>query len=111
MPSPIYSSDAYKGFQKYFNQVVSEAMKKAIATAREEDIEKFTNDAFKEFCMLYGGISVYIPLLKVERDSARCRLIAKEFNGKNHLELAKKYGVTIQTIYKTLERARKRKNA
>lgn len=111
MPAPIYSSDAYKGFQKYFNQVVSEAMKKAIATAREEDIEKFTNDAFKEFCMLYGGISVYIPMPKSDYLNARSKIIEKEFDGKNHLELARKYGISIQTVYKILERARKRKNA
>ncbi|KGQ48155.1 hypothetical protein JL04_08710, partial [Gallibacterium anatis] len=32
MPATIYSSDAYKGFQKYFSQVVSKAIKKALAS-------------------------------------------------------------------------------
>ncbi|WP_052121793.1 Mor transcription activator family protein [Gallibacterium genomosp. 2] len=111
MSAPIYSNDAYKGFQKHFSQVVSKAIKKALTSGREEEIDKFTNEALKEFCVLYGGISVYIPMRKAERDSARYRLIAEEFNGKNHLELANKYGVSIQSIYSYIKKARTHKNA
>ncbi len=107
----IYSTDTYKGFRKYFHQIVSEAALRAMKSAREEDIEKITDGAFKELCTLYGGLTIYIPFLRSDSYNARNKLIMQEFNGTNHLELARKYGVSLQTIYKCLEKARKNKNA
>lgn len=56
---------------------------------------------------LWGGQNVYIPravsLFATERD----RQIWHEFNGRNHAALAKKFGVSMQWIYKIVDRAQK----
>lgn len=51
-------------------------------------------------CLTWGGANLYIP-----KDARRrSRKIYEDFTGNNHNELALKYGVSITTIYKALER-------
>ena len=51
-----------------------------------------------------GGRQVYISLGAKVRADARNAAMRAEFNGGNHAELAAKYGLCIQTVYKILKR-------
>ena len=58
------------------------------------------------YCLAWGGQQVYIPKDRHRRAAMLCR----EFTGNNHVELARKYGLCIQTVYRILrqERANRR---
>lgn len=56
---------------------------------------------------VWGGQNVYFPMGLVWRVSMRDREIFNEFNGKNHHELARKFGVSVQWIYSVVKRVRK----
>ena len=56
---------------------------------------------------VWGGQNVYFPMGQVWRVSMRDREIFNEFNGKNHHELARKFGVSVQWIYSVVKRVRK----
>jgi Mor family transcriptional regulator len=45
-----------------------------------------------------GGEGIYIPKAEKVRRAARDRAIRAEFNGKNHRELARRYGLTVVWI-------------
>ena len=51
-----------------------------------------------EICKDYGGLQIYIPL---QSRYLRQKII-KEFNGRNHTELAKKYGLSVRQVYRIL---------
>ncbi|MDL2313352.1 hypothetical protein LJC36_00050 [Desulfovibrio sp. OttesenSCG-928-C14] len=48
----------------------------------------------------WGGQQVYIPMDSKRRAS----MMYEEFDGANHAELARKFGVCIQTVYKVIKR-------
>jgi Mor family transcriptional regulator len=52
---------------------------------------------------LYQGTGFYLPRLDRTLAKIRNQRIREEFNGANHKELAIKYGITTQWIYKILE--------
>jgi len=54
----------------------------------------------------WGGISVYFPKGTRMHQDRRVRKIWREFNGKNHEELARKYKYSTQWIYKVVKRMR-----
>ncbi|EYU13286.1 MULTISPECIES: Mor transcription activator family protein [Photorhabdus] len=56
---------------------------------------------------VWGGQNVYFPMGMVWKVSLRDREIFNEFNGKNHHDLARKFGVSIQWIYSVVKRIRK----
>ncbi len=60
----------------------------------------------QHFCDMYGGCQIYIPVGFVLKLSQRDRQIFAEFNGKNHSELAKKWGCSERTIYGVIRRVR-----
>jgi Mor family transcriptional regulator len=53
----------------------------------------------------YGGGQIYIPMDRARRNAE----IYREFTGDNHFELARKYRMTLNSIYKILrsEKARR----
>lgn len=59
----------------------------------------------------WGGLNVYMPkaleLFACERE----KQIYNEFNGTNHAALAKKYGLSVQWIYKIVKRVQKEETA
>ncbi|AWX15214.1 transcriptional regulator [Mergibacter septicus] len=59
----------------------------------------------------WGGSVVYIPRNLIFRLNERDRKIFNEFNGKNHRELAKKYGVSMQWVYTIIKRINKQEIA
>lgn len=46
---------------------------------------------------------IYFPKNLLGRVSERDMQIYKEFNGKNHVELARKYDLTVQHIYRIVK--------
>lgn len=54
----------------------------------------------------WGGQNIYFPMGQSLRLSHRDEQICGEFNGSNHSELARKYGVSLQWIYKIVKTAR-----
>ena len=55
----------------------------------------------------WGGQNVYFPMGMVWKVSQRDREIFLEFDGRNHHELARKFGVSLQWIYSVVKRVRK----
>jgi len=53
----------------------------------------------------WGGVQFYLPMDFLRRQA----MIYDEFDGSNHADLARKYGCSVQTVYKYLraERARR----
>ena len=56
---------------------------------------------------VWGGQNVYFPMGMVWKVSQRDRDIFQEFNGRNHHELARKFGVSVQWVYSVVKRVRK----
>lgn len=46
----------------------------------------------------WGGLNLYIPMCKAKDISARDLEIYDRFNGSNHQQLAREYGLSIQRI-------------
>ncbi len=95
-----------KGIE-YSTNVFIESVELSINKALEkgdtkEEIAKIFIETFAYYC---GGINFYIPknYARNIKNNARNRLIRKEFNGTNHQELAVKYGVSLQWIYKIVK--------
>ncbi len=57
---------------------------------------------------VWGGQNVYFPMGMVWKVSQRDREIFREFNGRNHHELARKFGVSLQWVYSVVKRVRKK---
>jgi Mor family transcriptional regulator len=55
----------------------------------------------------WGGQNVYFPMGQAVRLSCRDRQIFNEFTGTNHSDLARRYGVSLQWIYKIVKAVRK----
>lgn len=65
---------------------------------------------FVELCYSLGGIALYIPKFERVSGAARDRLIVKEFNGGNYIELAKKYDLTEAWVRQIVAKDRWEKN-
>jgi Mor family transcriptional regulator len=53
----------------------------------------------------HGGGHVYIPIDKARRDAA----LYADFSGDNHYELARRYHMAVNTVYKILRREKARR--
>ncbi|NAI60541.1 DNA-binding protein, partial [Escherichia coli] len=56
---------------------------------------------------VWGGQNVYFPMGMVWKVSQRDQEIFREFNGRNHHELARNFGVSLQWVYSVVKRVRK----
>lgn len=56
---------------------------------------------------VWGGQSVYFPMGTLWLISQRDHDIFNDFNGRNHHDLARKYGVSLQWVYSVIKRVRK----
>lgn len=56
---------------------------------------------------IWGGQNVYFPMGMAWKVNQRDLEIFREFNGRNHHELARKFGVSLQWIYSVVKRVRK----
>jgi len=57
----------------------------------------------------FGGEMIYIPLGMPHERQQRNAEIARQFNGRNHAELAHQYGVSVKAIYSILSSHRARR--
>lgn len=61
-------------------------------------------EGFVELCFYMSGTTLYIPKLDRIVSPARDRLLAREFNGGNYAELAKKYDITENWVRQVINR-------
>jgi len=59
----------------------------------------------------WGGQNIYFPMGLSYKLSQRDRQIYDDFTGANHSELARKYGVSLQWIYKIVKTVRQEEMA
>lgn len=85
-----------------FIESLSLSIKKALE--KGGTIEDMTEIALKEISFLNSGINIYFPkTIKVRMRSDEIKQgIIKDFNGNNHNQLAVKYDVSVQWVYKVL---------
>ena len=76
--------------------LLDEAQRKAVAAEASRRLADYLS-------LAWGGQQLYIP-----KDSKRrAAMIYAEFDGANQADLARKYGVCVQTIYKVIKAERK----
>ncbi|MGX2950575.1 Mor transcription activator family protein [Ursidibacter sp. B-7004-1] len=90
-----------KSGYNHFVKELKKATEKAIKECHtEEEISERILDIISQEC---GGFIVYIPVFSsLNRDRIYAQ-IRKEFNGKNHSELARKYNISLGWIYKIVK--------
>lgn len=75
--------------------------------ANDDQAKQIGIEVAHKIAHAWGGEVIYIPrnlvLLLTERD----RKIYSEFNGTNHRELAREYGVTMAWVYQIVKKMRK----
>lgn len=65
-------------------------------------------EAYIKLLEYHGGDTVYIPQPDRLAQYVRQRLVRQDFNGFNHKELAKKWGLTVRSIYMIVEGSHER---
>lgn len=76
----------------------------AMESAKAQHVAKEVSDRMAAH---WGGQNIYFPMGLSIKLSRRDRQIYDEFNGSNHSDLARKYGASLQWIYKIVKAARK----
>lgn len=85
-----------------------------VGLAIEEGLEKGGDkDEIKSNILLgihkyLGGLVLYIPVEHSTYINSRNRLILADFNGSNHFELSRKYGLSVQAIYNIINKHKKK---
>jgi len=59
-----------------------------------------TEAIYKKLQSVWGGEKVYI---QAPNNATRNEQIKKEFNGRNHGDICKKYKITLRTLYRTIK--------
>lgn len=67
---------------------------------------EYADISIKAIAQNYAGEYVYVPSSLLARIAARDRRIYSEFDGNNHTELARKYGVTVIHMYRIIKKQR-----
>jgi Mor family transcriptional regulator len=76
----------------------------SMESAKAQHVAKEVSDRMAAH---WGGQNIYFPMGQSIKLSRRDRQIYDDFNGSNHSDLARKYGVSLQWIYKIVKAARK----
>lgn len=99
MANNVRASETFNAFIDSLKSSISKAIEKG------GTVEEMTEVALKEISFLNSGINLYFPrMIKREmKAEERKRNIIKEFNGVNHSQLALKYDVSVQWVYKILK--------
>jgi Mor family transcriptional regulator len=66
----------------------------------DEQAEINTLTAVEVMIFMMGGQMIYFPMGLLENIDARNKRIAEEFTGANHSDLARRYGLSKQHIYR-----------
>lgn len=92
---------------------VKSSIKKTIDTEISTTASEYiAENVAKQICHQWGGLTVYIPKGIYYQTSNRNIEIYKKFTGKNHIKLAREYGLSVQQIYsiiKTVYEAEKKR--
>lgn len=86
-------------------QHVSVALQELIELDKER-ANHVANEIANRMAAHWGGQLIYFPIGTAIKLSARDLAIWNDFNGKNHSDLARKYGVSLQWIYKIVKAMR-----
>lgn len=73
----------------------------------EQQARKIGVDVALKIANNWAGELIYIPQSVALMSSERNLAIWREFDGKNHRELARKYGVSMQWVYKVIKRVQR----
>lgn len=76
----------------------------SMESAKAQHVAKEVSDRMAAH---WGGQNIYFPMGQSIKLSRRDRQIYDDFNGSNHSDLARKYGVSLQWIYKIVKAVRK----
>ena len=68
--------------------------------------EEIATEVCSNMLLTWGGQQIYFPRGLHVRVSERDLKLYDDFNGTNHNELASKYNVSVQWVYKVVERMR-----
>lgn len=72
--------------------------------------EEFGADVADDIAEVWGGQNFYIPMDMIAKARSRDEELYDEFTGDNHNELALKYGLSVQHVYRIVRRVRERRS-
>ena len=90
---------------QYIADVAGETLVK-LAALDEEIAEQVGIEIANRLATDWGGQLIYMPAGVAVQISQRDQAVYAEFNGKNHSELARKYQISLQWVYKIVSRCR-----
>lgn len=73
----------------------------------EEQAFQIGREVAEQMASHWGGQNVYFPMGLTYKLSQRDRQIYADFTGNNHSDLVRKYGVSLQWVYKIIRTIRK----
>ena len=91
-------------------QHIAHALGELIALDSEQ-AEHGAKEVADRMAAHWGGQNIYFPMGLSYKLSQRDRQIYDDFTGANHSELARKYGVSLQWIYKIVKTVRQEEMA
>lgn len=77
-----------------------------MATVRQDVAAMIGEEVAERMALHWGGQNLYFPMGKALKLSRRDRQIYAEFNGENHSELARKFGLSLQWVYAIVKAVR-----
>jgi len=77
-----------------------------LLTLDQDKAEQLGREIADRMAAHWGGQNIYFPMGLCLKLSQRDQQIFDEFNGTNHSDLARKYGVSLQWIYKIVKTVR-----
>lgn len=84
-----------------------EASLRELVNMEQDRSEQVGQEVANRMAALWGGQLIYFPLGMKFKLTARDRKIWEEFSGHNQADLARKFGVSLQWIYKIIKAMRK----
>lgn len=86
---------------------IADLLQTDIQTAIEESLcveagsaKVIASDVFKRLQTNWGGKELYIPARNTD---LRNQAIRSQFNGKNHAEVCKRYGISLRHLYRIIK--------
>lgn len=77
-----------------------------LASIDQEKAAQLASEIADRMAAHWGGQNIYFPMGLSVKLSKRDQLIYDEFDGTNHSDLARKFGVSLQWIYKIVKTVR-----
>lgn len=77
-----------------------------LATVPQDVAGAIGKEVADRMALHWGGQNLYFPMGKALKLSQRDRQIYAEFNGDNHSELARKFGLSLQWVYAIVKAVR-----